>query len=176
MPKTGPYTLGDASDDLQGFARYLASFFRQPASPRPANASPAAPVAPVDRYAPDMHRPLLERLAGEYQIPTALADSWVMKESSWNPHSRGRSGEYGLTQIMPYLVKRYGIQQTPLDPEANLRAGLSHLSGLLKEYKGDVPRALAAYNVGQRGEREGRPRGKAYAEAILGLQKKKYGQ
>jgi soluble lytic murein transglycosylase-like protein len=158
--------------DLSSFYTYLRRLLGGADEP----ASTVAPTPPIARYAPTEQRERLERLANNYQLPVALADSWVMKESSWKPTARGSSGEYGLTQLMPYLVEQYGIQKTPLDSEANLRAGMAHLSGLVKDYKGNVRRALAAYNVGRRGEREGRPRGNAYADAILELQRKKYGQ
>ena len=37
----------------------------------------------------------------------------------------------------------------PLDPEQNIRGGLSYLRWLLAYFKGDVPLVVAAYNAGE---------------------------
>ena len=45
-------------------------------------------------------------------------------------------------------LKKFRIPESLFDPETNIRMGTHYLRRMLKKYKGIVPLAMAAYNVG----------------------------
>ncbi len=51
-------------------------------------------------------------------------------------------------QLMPRTAASLGVEDA-FDPEQNLDAGVRHLEALVRQYGGDLTRALAAYNAGQ---------------------------
>lgn len=60
-------------------------------------------------------------------------------------------GAQGEMQVMPYTAKDPGYGVAPArdkSPEELARVGRDYLAAMVKEYKGDVPKALAAYNAG----------------------------
>ena len=71
----------------------------------------------------------------------------VQQESSGNPRDVSAAGAQGLMQLMPATGRMYGVTD-PFDPEQNIAAGTRHLSNLMREFKNDLPMALAAYNAG----------------------------
>jgi soluble lytic murein transglycosylase-like protein len=71
----------------------------------------------------------------------------VQQESSGNTREVSAAGAQGLMQLMPETGKMYGVTD-PFDPEQNIAAGTRHLSNLMREFKNDLPTALAAYNAG----------------------------
>lgn len=68
-----------------------------------------------------------------------------MNESSGNDHASnpvtGASGAFGL---MPATAKQYGVD--PMDPVASRGAAVKVFEGFLKTYKGNLAKALAAYD------------------------------
>ena len=46
------------------------------------------------------------------------------------------------------MAADYGMKGDLLDPDVNVEVGSRYVSGLIKDYKGDLERALAAYNAG----------------------------
>jgi soluble lytic murein transglycosylase len=97
--------------------------------------------------------------AEQHRVPPALVKAVVWKESRFNPEARGRSGEFGLMQIMPDTAHDWvaaeriqSFTNTHLfDPAKNTRCGAWYLSRLLNRYRrtdNPLPYALAAYNAG----------------------------
>ncbi|MEW6253099.1 MAG: lytic transglycosylase domain-containing protein [Planctomycetota bacterium] len=89
--------------------------------------------------------PLLERAAEQHGLDRALVLAVVEAESGGDPLAVSPAGALGLMQVMP---DKFGPDEDPFDPEANLRAGCSYLRAMLDRYGGDVELALAAYNAG----------------------------
>jgi soluble lytic murein transglycosylase-like protein len=89
---------------------------------------------------------LIEPLAVRYRVYPALVRAVVETESSFRPGARSPKGAMGLMQLMPGTARQYKVAN-PYDPEANLEAGVRHLSMLLDRY--DMAVALAAYNAGE---------------------------
>ena len=64
------------------------------------------------------------------------------------------AGAAGLMQIMPGTARSPGFGIKPMDwskrfdPQENIRFGVDYLEAMLGRYKGDVRRALVAYNAG----------------------------
>ncbi len=118
------------------------------------------PAAAVRGYVPDevldevsqASGPELTRLAEDasrrYGLEPALVLAVVAVESGFRPEAVSPKGAQGLMQLMPRTAAALGVSD-PLDPEQNLDAGVRHLEALLKQYNGDLRRALAAYNAGQ---------------------------
>ena len=52
-------------------------------------------------------------------------------------------------QLMPDTARRFGVPDS-FDPAANIQGGAKYLKYLLDLYKGDYPKALAAYNAGEK--------------------------
>ena len=71
----------------------------------------------------------------------------VSVESGFRPDAVSRKGAQGLMQLMPGTARELGVKDA-FDPAANLDGGTRYLNALLLQYKGDLKRALAAYNAG----------------------------
>ncbi len=103
---------------------------------------------------------IIHKSAQRHQVPFSLIKAVIKKESSFLAHRKGRSGEYGLMQIMPIaadewsrLSKKKKLQDynVLLDPEINIDIGTYLLSRNLykwREYDDQVILALAEYNAG----------------------------
>jgi soluble lytic murein transglycosylase-like protein len=105
--------------------------------------SPSAPRPQLDRSA---IRQLVDVVAERVGLDRKLAHAVVDTESKYQPLAISPRGAVGLMQIMPALVRQYGLED-PFDPTHNLEAGMKHLRGLLRRF--DIRRALAAYNAGE---------------------------
>jgi len=102
---------------------------------------------------PSPYDDLITRIAGEKNIDPALAKALVAQESGFNPRATSRVGAMGLLQLMPSTAATYvPAGQSPYDPETNLRAGLSYLAELFRQFRGDTEKALTAYNAGPGGK------------------------
>jgi len=124
-----------------------------PASPFPvllAQASGQVKLLPIDAQGPRF-TPQIESLITKYAATNGLDSdvvrAVVQQESSGNPREESAAGAQGLMQLMPETGKLYGVTD-PFDPEQNISAGTRHLSNLMREFKNDLPTALAAYNAG----------------------------
>jgi hypothetical protein len=89
----------------------------------------------------------IDRVARENGLAPDLIKAVAMVESGFNPHAVSPKGAQGLMQLMPATAAQYGVRDA-FDPLQNLRAGATHLRGLLDEFDGDLVLALAAYNAG----------------------------
>jgi soluble lytic murein transglycosylase-like protein len=87
------------------------------------------------------------RTAQKHQVDGLLVAAIVEAESRFSPGAVSPKGAMGLMQILPSTGGLYGTPDL-LEPYANLEAGTRYLSWLLREFDGDVERALAAYNAG----------------------------
>jgi hypothetical protein len=88
--------------------------------------------------------------AVEMGIPPALAVSIAYHESRLNPDApRGKSGEFGIMQVMPATGKGMGFTNKDLaDPDKNIEAGLKYLKQNLDAFGGDPKMATVGYNAG----------------------------
>jgi soluble lytic murein transglycosylase-like protein len=89
----------------------------------------------------------IEKYADSHSIDSYLIKCIIKVESDFNPDAVSVAGAAGLMQLMQYTAWEYNVTDRS-DPESNIRAGVSHFSFLMKEFKGDVPLALAAYHAG----------------------------
>ena len=105
------------------------------------------------------HDAVILAAAAQHNVPPALVKAVVWRESWFNPKARGRSGEFGLMQIMPDTAHDWVAAQRIqlftnlqlLDPAKNTQCGAWYLGRLLNRYRranDPLPYALAAYNAG----------------------------
>jgi len=99
----------------------------------------ALPVTPFDPY--------IERVAAETGVSPILIKAVALVESGFDARAVSPKGAQGLMQLMPGTAAQYGVDDA-FDPLQNLRAGATHLRGLIDEFGGDLTLALAAYNAG----------------------------
>lgn len=116
-------------------------------------ASPKSSAAVRGKQAEHLFRPIIMRVAHRHQVDPAMVKAIIMAESSFNPKAISRRGAAGLMQLMPNTAKSLGVIDV-FDPENNINAGVLYFKRLLKEFRGDVKLALAAYNAGSRKVKE----------------------
>jgi len=80
-------------------------------------------------------------------VDPALVEAVVAVESSFSPRAVSRKGAMGLMQLMPRTARLLGVSNA-FDPRQNLIGGSRHLRDLIDLFRGDLARALAAYNAG----------------------------
>ncbi len=86
--------------------------------------------------------------ARRHGVAENLALSMARVESSLIHTRISAAGAMGLMQLMPNTARELGVQD-PFDVEQNADGGIRYLKQLLTSYRGDVKRALAAYNAGR---------------------------
>ena len=91
------------------------------------------------------------------KIPdSALILSIIRQESEFDISARSRVGAQGLMQLMPYTAKTvakqakvsYSKSRLTTSPEYNINLGSFYIAGLILDYDGSYPFAVAAYNAG----------------------------
>lgn len=124
-----------------------------------------AVVAPAQA---SLSRSALERYADlaatRYGVPAETLKAICGRESSWNPKAVGPVGEIGLCQLRPQTVALMKgpnwrsdlmeaqriklIEKELFDPRTNLAWAAKYLRWMIREAKGDMSLAIAAYNAG----------------------------
>ncbi len=91
------------------------------------------------------------------KIPeTAFILSIIRQESEFDLSANSHAGAKGLMQLMPYTAKLVAKQaklpyvksKLTTDPEYNINLGSHYIAGLILNYDGAYPYAIAAYNAG----------------------------
>jgi membrane-bound lytic murein transglycosylase B len=90
---------------------------------------------------------IIRDMAAKYGVPARLIKSVIQQESQFKPGVTSRCGAQGLMQLMPGTARELGVKNA-FDPRQNIEGGTKYLAKLLKMFKGDTRRALAAYNAG----------------------------
>jgi soluble lytic murein transglycosylase len=91
------------------------------------------------------------------KIPeSAFILSIIRQESEFDLSANSHAGAKGLMQLMPYTAKLvskqaklpYSKSRLTTDPEYNINLGSHYIAGLILQYDGAYPFAIAAYNAG----------------------------
>ena len=91
------------------------------------------------------------------KIPeSAFILSIIRQESEFDLSANSHAGAKGLMQLMPYTAKvvakqaklPYSKSRLTTDAEYNINLGSHYIAGLILEYEGAYPFAIAAYNAG----------------------------
>jgi hypothetical protein len=91
---------------------------------------------------------LVDEIASQEGIDPFLARAVIQAESAFYTKARSRTGALGLMQLMPQTAQRFGVTD-PFDPRQNITGGVKYLHWLTNQFKGDLPRVVAAYNAGE---------------------------
>ena len=96
-------------------------------------------------------------MVGGRKIPNpALILAVIRQESEFDSKANSYAGARGMMQLMTYTAKivakqaklPYSKSRLTSDPEYNINLGSHYLAGLILEYDGAYPFAIAAYNAG----------------------------
>lgn len=93
-----------------------------------------------------------EALEKKRGLPTGLLSEIEWQESRRNPNAVGKMTKYGTAkgsfQFMDGTAKEYGVAN-PFDRNQSAAGAAWKMSDLMTRYKGDISKALAAYNWGE---------------------------
>ncbi len=81
------------------------------------------------------------------KVDESLIRAIIHAESAYHADAVSPKGAQGLMQLMPETQAKLNVRN-PFDPAHNIAGGVRHLSGLLREFQGNVTKAAAAYNAG----------------------------
>ncbi len=94
---------------------------------------------------------LIQSMAPSHGVPTWFALKIAEVESNYQPHLRGRAGEYGVFQLKCATARGIGFTgdcAALLDPAVNVRYGLRHLALAMKASGGNLRLAASKHNGG----------------------------
>jgi soluble lytic murein transglycosylase-like protein len=108
---------------------------------------PAAGTPSLPEQKPDLYEGIIVPIADEYGISPDVIRAIVDAKS--NCGSGQQTCGRNLMGISAGVANAYGYKAKDiLDPAVNIRVGTRLLAELLKQFKGDLHRALAAYQAG----------------------------
>ncbi len=114
-----------------------------------AQALPMAPEpVPAEPVAISGMETMIDRIAEEQAVEGPLVHSVIKAESNYNPFAISPKGALGMMQLIPATARRFGVANS-FNPKQNVEGGVRYLRYLLELYKGDYPKAIAAYNAGE---------------------------
>ena len=90
----------------------------------------------------------INKYARLYNVDGNLVRAVIAIESCYKPKALSHAGAQGLMQLMPGTAKRFWVSNS-YNPKQNIRGGTKYLKFLIKRYKGDLEKVLAAYNSGE---------------------------
>jgi hypothetical protein len=82
-----------------------------------------------------------------YGLPSGVLPAIMHQESGGNPDVVSPKGAAGLMQMIPSTAAQYGVTNR-FDPGQEISGAAHFLSDMLKQFGGDLQKALAAYNAG----------------------------
>jgi len=92
----------------------------------------------------------IHQIARQEGVDPKLVHAVIKQESNYDQNAISPAGAAGLMQLMPATAKDYGVlADERFNPVKNIRAGTRHLKMLMKQFNGNLPLVLAAYNAGQ---------------------------
>jgi hypothetical protein len=123
----------------------------------------ATPSDGVPSYVPPAYVEWVKQAAAATGLSVGVVAAQIELESGFNPKATSPTGAQGIAQFEPGTWKSYG-HGSAYDPNNALPAYIGLMKDLLKQFGGDVSKALAAYNAGPGNIAAGA----GYARRILG--------
>lgn len=81
-------------------------------------------------------------------LSEALLLAVIAVESAGRADAQSPKGAQGLMQLLPVTARRFGVEDA-FEPGSNVNGGAAYLDRLLRDFRGDILLALAAYNAGE---------------------------
>ena len=111
------------------------------------------------RFYNEINYPIIETpdIVNKKRMPKSeLVLAVIRQESEFDQRANSYVGARGMMQLMTYTARLvakqaklpYSKSRLRTDPYYNIKLGSYYLAGLLEEYEGSYPFALAAYNAG----------------------------
>lgn len=105
---------------------------------------------------PTLVPPRIPKRVKSKQPETPLVLAVIRQESEFDAKAKSHAGARGLMQLMPATAKsvarsaglKYSKYKLTADPDFNVTLGQSYIAGLIENYNGYLPMAIAAYNAG----------------------------
>lgn len=118
---------------------------------------------------PAQYAPLISEMSSATGLPQSVIAAQANTESGFSATARSSAGAEGWLQFLPSTYDSYAAQAgvgpgTEFNPAAEAKVYDAFMSQLLKQEKGSVRNALAAYNAGP----GNLAAGYGYADKILG--------
>lgn len=95
----------------------------------------------------DKYENYISEAAEAFGVDKNIIKSVILAESAANEKAVSVSKAKGLMQLLESTARSVGVRNI-WDPRENIIGGTKYLSGLLRQYNGDLKLALAAYNAG----------------------------
>ena len=108
------------------------------------------------RQAPSAIAALIRKSAAKYKVDPDLIAAVIKQESGFKRTARSKAGAQGLMQLMPGTARSLGVRD-PYNAAQNIDGGTKYLAQLIKQFSGDVRKALAAYNAGPTRAKSSKP-------------------
>ncbi|MDD2421610.1 MAG: lytic transglycosylase domain-containing protein [Heliobacteriaceae bacterium] len=108
-------------------------------------------------FYPLPHKQLVFQYAAEYGVDPYLVTAIIRRESKFWVWAESHQGAKGLMQLMPQTAQ-WIAEQIPVaeykpeklyEPAVNIRMGCWYLANLQREFGGNIPLVIAAYNGGR---------------------------
>ena len=105
---------------------------------------------------PALHKPLINKYAGDYKFDPLWVMSLIRVESRFAPSAQSSRGAVGLMQLLPSTAREIAPEiglvhfkdDDLKDPDTNLHLGFHYLAKLKHQFPDDDIAVLAAYNAG----------------------------
>ncbi|MDH4617007.1 glycosyltransferase [Brevibacillus sp. AY1] len=90
---------------------------------------------------------MLDKAARLFHLDPILLHGIAYAESSFGKNAGfSKAGAFGIMQLLTETAEELGIDRT--NPWQNILGGAMYVKEMLKEFEGDIPKALGAYNWG----------------------------
>ena len=95
---------------------------------------------------------MVRQAAQKYGVDPKLVSAVVEAESGGDQSVISSAGAIGVMQLMPETAASLGVD--PYDTRQNIEGGTMYLSRMIKNFGGDLRKAVAAYNAGPQAVRD----------------------
>ncbi len=90
---------------------------------------------------------IIEEASNTFGVPKNVIKSVILTESAANPNAISKAKAKGLMQLIDSTARDMGVRNV-WDARENIFGGTKYLAQMLRQYDGDLKKALAAYNAG----------------------------
>lgn len=137
-----------ATNSVKGAGAAIAAAMAAPATTPGVIAAPGSNIPEQAQYLRGRARPEQVAVAAStYGIPVNLIRAVMGQESGGAAGALSPKGAMGLMQLMPDTAKGLGVTDIK-NASQNILGGAKYLGEMLRQFGGDMRKALAAYNAG----------------------------